>query len=248
VRQEADEQSVDGLAVSIERFGLQQPIRVRRDGDKLVVVFGHRRLLAARKAGLKVVPVIIEDRELSAAEVIARQLLENCQRRNLSPVETAYALKDLIEEAGWSPKEIAEKLGFSLPGISKLLSLLKLGADTLEKVRSGAIPASTGYEIAKVDDPAKQTELARQVAAEQLTREETSELIRRESNGTVPSDNPTPATAKAEPGAGRSEAVHGPAMTLANFICKNCLRRLARCAQIELKTFWKLLKEQSQAQ
>jgi ParB family chromosome partitioning protein len=250
VRQQIDEQAIDGLASTIREFGVQQPIRVRREGDKLVVVYGHRRVLAARRAGLTTIPVIIEDRELSSGEVTVRQLLENFQRANLSPGDKAYGIRELMEQTEWTVSEVGKKLGISVSSVSKLLALLSLPSETFAKVQAGSIPASTAYEIAKVADPAKQAELGQQVADGQLTRDKTTELVKREASVAVPMEEVPLKQAKAVLGGGREVNVRGPSLIMKNFICwlKELHAMAWKYREMELKAFLKMVKEQSKAQ
>jgi ParB family chromosome partitioning protein len=178
VRQEFDEPSLHGMALSMKEVDQLQPILVRRDGQRLVVVDGERRLRAAKRAGSKTVKAIIEERELSAADIIQRRLVANIQRQNFTPLETANALKELMKLTGWSASEVAARLGFSAAGVSRSLSLLSLPSPVAGYVQSGAIPASSAYQIAKVADPAKQTELAQKVVDQKLTREQATDLVR----------------------------------------------------------------------
>jgi ParB/RepB/Spo0J family partition protein len=153
---------------------------VRQDGERFVVVDGERRLRAARLAKLQVVAVIIEEKQLCEAEVLHRQIIANLQRADLSPCERAQALKRLIDLTGWQVKDAAAKCGLSNGTATKLLAVLSLPAEIQQKIASGEIPASGGYELARVADPAKQAELAQQVSEGQLTRDELSEAVRAE--------------------------------------------------------------------
>lgn len=171
VRTRFDEEQGLGLLQSIKTIGIQHPLRVRRDGERFVVVDGERRLRAARKAGLALVPVIVDERELSEADTMTRQLILNCQRQELSPLETAVAIGRLMKETGWSASRVATTLGFSNATVSRLLALTGLPDDIRDKVAAGAIPASAAYELSHIDDAAVQADLARQVEAGALKRD-----------------------------------------------------------------------------
>lgn len=170
VRERADDETIAWLAASIATVGLQQPLRVVRDGERLIVLDGERRFRAVNTLGWNVVAVIFEDRALCAAEVIQRQLIANCQRKGLSPLEFARAIRDLIADAGYSVGEAAAACGFSVATVSRHLKLLDAPIEVQRKVAAGELAASTAYEIAKVSDPAKQIELADEAVAGGLSR------------------------------------------------------------------------------
>lgn len=178
VRERFDEETLVGLAQSIREVGLLQPLLVRRDGDRLVVVEGHRRVPACRKAGKTEVPVIIDDRELDGVEVTLRQLVVNSQREDLTPMERAKAYARLIEESGWSAAEVARRTGVSEATVSRLTALLTLTPDVIRQVESGEIPASTAYQIAIAGDATSRSQLADEVANSGLTRDRVIERTR----------------------------------------------------------------------
>jgi len=151
--------------------GLMHAIRVRRSGDRFIVVDGERRLHAARLLKWESIDAIIEERELSSAEITQRQLIANCMRKNLSPVEVGRAIEALMMKTGWSATEVGRKLGLSGPSVSRFRALVKLPATMQEHVENGTLAASTAYALAKVCDPNKQAELVQEAASGQLTRD-----------------------------------------------------------------------------
>jgi ParB family chromosome partitioning protein len=158
------------LAVAFREVGQLQPIRVRRDGDRTIVVDGERRLHAARLLGWETVAAIVEERELSAPEIVQRQLIANIQRKNLSGFEVAQAIEQLIRHTGWTAKQVAAKLGTSGGTVSKLRALLKFPASMQEQVQNGSLAPSTAYVLKKAKDPARQVELANEAANGRLPR------------------------------------------------------------------------------
>ncbi len=110
-RFDADE--LDELAASITEHGVIQPLIVTHGDsvDDYILVAGERRLLAARKAGLESVPVII--RETNQQQLVELALVENVQRADLGPLETAEAYRQLAEDFGLSHDEIAARVGKS---------------------------------------------------------------------------------------------------------------------------------------
>ncbi len=179
-RKEFTEEGIEQLAGSIQRHGILHPLRVRWNQGlgKWVLLSGERRLRAALRAGLKTVPCVFVDRELSAEEILEEQLIENLQRQDLKPIEQAQAFDTLMKIKGWSARDVAAALCLHESSVSRALALLTLTAEVQQKVASGAIPASAGYEIAKVKDEEAQREIAVRVVEEQLTREATVGLVR----------------------------------------------------------------------
>lgn len=183
MREQFSEKELIALAVSIRESGLQHVPRVQRDGDHFVVVTGGRRVRAMKLLKLPEIPVIVEERSLSEAEVLQRQIVENVQRVDLLPTERAKGLKRIIELTGWQVKEAGAKCGLSASTASKLLALLNLPVELQRRMDAGEVPWSSGYELARIDDAEKQSTLARQVAEGSLSRDALSETIRQEVNG-----------------------------------------------------------------
>ncbi len=171
VRESFDEEELVGLAHSIRESGILQPLLGHREGVSFVLDDGERRLRAAKRAGLTVVPMILDDHELCRAQVIQRQMVCNCQRSDLTAIEKARAIDALMKETQWHAREVARKLGLSEPTVSRLLALLVLPDEVQRRVEGGEIPASTAYQIAIAGDGDTQNKLASEVAGNKLTRE-----------------------------------------------------------------------------
>lgn len=117
-------QEVQDLASSIKEHGLLQPIVVRRHGAGYQLVAGSRRLKASQLAGLNEVPVII--READDRQMLALALVENLQRENLNPIESALAYKELSEAFGMTQEDISRVVGKDRSTIANTLRLLSL--------------------------------------------------------------------------------------------------------------------------
>lgn len=137
------------LAETIREEGLIQPLVVRRDGDRLVVVAGHRRLEAVRRLGWMRVEVIVR-RPMAADEVLAKMLVENGQRAGLDPIEEARALSRLKTLGGLSDLELARKVGRSQPVVSGRLALLSLPPEEQEAVRVGQMGVVAAVRTARI--------------------------------------------------------------------------------------------------
>src|SRR5262245_50640657 len=176
-RQEFNEEELARLAESLRIRGQLQPIRVRWDEGRgvYVIIAGERRWRAARMAGLATVSAVVVEGEIPPAELLALQLVENCLRDDLRPVEQARAYRALIDRHGWSIRQLADELALDHTAVSRALSLLELPEPVQAHVEQGDIPAWTAYEIAKVDTLEAQAELAARVVTEGLSRAETVE-------------------------------------------------------------------------
>ena len=126
-RKEFDEIALEGLASSIRERGIIQPIVVRRKTDKekiWQIIAGERRWRAAQRAGLKEVPVSVQD--ISDEHVAVVALIENIQREDLSPLEEAQGFYNLIENYGLTQEQLSKKLSKSRTYIANFLRLLTL--------------------------------------------------------------------------------------------------------------------------
>jgi ParB family chromosome partitioning protein len=170
VRDHIEEASIRELASGLKEVGQLQPIRVRKVGDNYVVLDGERRFRGATYAGFQTIAAIIELQDLDEGQIIHRQLIANCHEE-LKPMEKARAIARLIEVTGWSASEAGKRLGMSNANVSRLLAILSLPAPIQKQVEDGMIPSSAAAELARVDDPAKQAELAQRIADGRLTRD-----------------------------------------------------------------------------
>jgi ParB family transcriptional regulator, chromosome partitioning protein len=171
-REEFDEDALQRLAESLKSRGQLQPIRVRWDEGRgaYVIVCGERRWRAAVKAGLPMMSCVVMEGPVAAVDLLALQLIENCVREDLRPIEQARAFKALIDQNGWSVRRVADEVSVSHVSVVRALSLLELPEAVQSQVEQGALPPATAYEITKVADPAEREQLAARAVEEKLTR------------------------------------------------------------------------------
>ena len=139
-RQSIDEQDLSDLAASIKEKGVLQPLVVRKADEQdgaYEIIAGERRFRAAQMAGLATVPVVIKD--VSPEEVLELALIENIQRKDLTPIEEALAYKRLLEEYGITQQELSKRVGKDRSTIANSLRLLKLPSDIQEDIAQGHI-------------------------------------------------------------------------------------------------------------
>ena len=142
-----DEDALAELAGSIRRYGVLQPLTVRRrSGGGFELVAGERRLRAARMAGLREVPCLVA--AVSEEDSALLALIENIQRRDLNYMEEAAALQKLAENFGLSQEKMAEKLGKSQSAVANKLRLLKLSPEC----RASLLEAGLTERLSREED------------------------------------------------------------------------------------------------
>ena len=173
-----DPQDLTELASSIREHGILQPLLVTAGSkpDQYILIAGERRWLAARQAGLERVPVVV--REATEQERVELALIENLQRSDLSPLETAEAYRQLIEEYGLPHEQIADRVGKSRTSITNTLRLLKLPPEIQQTLADSQI--SEGHARALLGLPNVQAQIAalQTILKKDLTVRQTEALVR----------------------------------------------------------------------
>ena len=147
-----DETEIAALAVSILQNGLLQPVSVRRTGPhRYQLIAGERRLLACRLAKLARVPAILADCDDGASAALG--LLENLQRAQLDPFDTARGIKEVIRLWGCTQAEAARRLGLSQSALANKLRLLKLSPEEQNEILTAALEkmARDGLSVRDAD-------------------------------------------------------------------------------------------------
>ena len=178
-RKDFDETALEELAASLKSRGQLQPCRVRWDEPlgRWVIIAGERRFRAAGRAGLTTLQCVEARGGQSESEILQDQLVENCLRQDLKPVEQAVAFKRLIEARGWSHRQLASELRVGAGTVAKALALLELPEPVRVQVEQGALAPSVAYEVSKLDHAADQQVVADQVIAAGLSRAEAAEMV-----------------------------------------------------------------------
>jgi ParB family chromosome partitioning protein len=174
-----DPEELAELAASIQEHGVLQPLIVTQgqEAGRYVLVAGERRWLAARQAGLTHVPAIL--REASDQERLELALIENVQRADLAPLETADAYRQLAEDFNLSHEEIAARVGKSRTAVTNTLRLLKLPEAVRQALAEGRI--TEGHARALLTLPTAQAQAAALVTilSHELNVRQTEALVRR---------------------------------------------------------------------
>jgi ParB family chromosome partitioning protein len=174
-----DETTLGELAASIAVHGVIQPIIVRERADGgYELVAGERRLRAARLAGLETIPAIVRDTDGDTAS-LELALIENIQREDLNPIDTALAYRELIERFGLTHEAVARQVGKSRVAVSNAIRLLDLAPETRAAIVDGRISEGHGRALAAITIPELQRAVLTVVLERGLSVRQTEELVRR---------------------------------------------------------------------
>ena len=168
------------LSQSIKNHGVVQPVVVRRNGDRYTLIAGERRWRAAALAGIATIPAILRD--APERDVLELTLIENIQREDLNPIETAEAFARLANEAGLTHEQIAERTGKDRVTITNLLRLLRLPIEVRDYVASGKLSAGHARALLALSTESAQKALAARILAQDLSVRQTESLTK----GAVP--------------------------------------------------------------
>lgn len=178
-RMHIDPDELIGLADSIRASGIIQPLIVSKaqNNDKFFIIAGERRYRAALLAGLKYVPIVIKDS--SPQQMLELALIENIQRRDLNPLEEAYAFQQLQDEFGLPQEEIADKVGLNRVTISNKVRLLKLPEPVKEVVLNETISEGHARALLGIKDEESLIAAADIVVKRGLSVRQTESLVRK---------------------------------------------------------------------
>lgn len=174
-RKDFDQEKLQELADSIRQHGVVQPILLRQNGERYVIVAGERRFRAAA-GGLGKVPAIVKD--LDEAQVMEVALIENLQREDLNPIEEAAAIRFLMQQHDLTQEEVSKRLSKSRPAIANSLRLLTLPEPVQAYLRNGKLQAGHARALAGLQDPEAQAVLADKIVGEGLSVRAAESLAR----------------------------------------------------------------------
>lgn len=166
------------LAASIKESGVLQPIVVRRKGDGTYeLIAGERRWRASKEAGLETIPVIIKN--CSDQESLLLALIENIQREDLNPMETARAYSRMMKEFGLTQDAIALKVGRDRSSVANFIRLTQLHPELQELVEAGRLSAGHAKVILGLPSPEEQLRIGKMVVSASLSVRATEKLTTR---------------------------------------------------------------------
>ncbi len=177
-RKKFAESSLKDLADSIRENGIIQPPIVRRSGDgTFELIAGERRWRASKIAGLKKIPVIVKDTVDAKTLVLA--LIENIQREDLTPLETAEAFERLIKDFNLTQEQMSQKVGKDRATVANYLRLLKLSTEVKGWLSEGLLTLGHAKALLSASDGIVQVDIARHVIGKGLSVRETEAMVRR---------------------------------------------------------------------
>ena len=173
-RSNFDKEKLEELTASIKNQGVLSPILIRELGlNEFEVIAGERRLRAAKMAGLKTIPCLIDQKEDQDALVSA--LIENLQREDLNPVEEARGLDRLKREFGLTQDEVASSTGKARSTVANSLRILSLPASVLELLALGKIEKGHAKLLASIS-PEEAEKLAQKIVSQKISVKDLSNI------------------------------------------------------------------------
>ncbi len=175
-RRTFDAESIEELSESIKKYGVIQPITVRRiSADSYELIAGERRLRASTMAGLLRVPAIVSDLSDNDCAVVA--LIENIQRENLTFLEEAEAYRNLLYRHGFTQEELAKRIGKSQSAVANKVRLLKLPLVVREIITDSHLTERHARAILRLETEEKQLKALLKITDEGLNVAQTDELV-----------------------------------------------------------------------
>jgi len=177
-RKDFDQDKLTELAESFKTRGMLQPILVKKEGADYQLVAGERRFRAAKLAGLEAVAALVLE-DIDAAEMLQLALIENLQREDLNPVETAQAYRSLIEKCGWNQSQLAERVGKNRASVANTLRLLTLPENIRNLIAEGKLSEGHARAILSVTDEVMRDKIAQRILSETLSVRQAEGLARK---------------------------------------------------------------------
>ncbi len=175
-RKNFDPSALQDLAESIKVHGVIQPIIVVANGNRYTIIAGERRFRASKLAGKKTIPAIVKQYSEKERKEIA--LLENVQREDLNPIETARGMQELMDKYDFTQEKLSERLGKSRPVIANFLRLLSLQPEVIALVESGKLSAGHARSLVVVADPEVQVRLAKMAVTKRVTVRDMEKIVK----------------------------------------------------------------------
>jgi ParB family chromosome partitioning protein len=178
-RTEMNDANLEELANSIREYGIIQPLILTQDGNSnhYTLIAGERRLQAAKLAGLESVPAVV--RQASDLERLELALVENIQRENLSPLESAHAYLKLQEEFGLTQDQVAERVSKSRTAVTNTIRLLKLPDEAQKALKEERISEGHARALLGLTSPQAQAAALQTILRNEMNVRQAEELVRK---------------------------------------------------------------------
>ena len=183
-----DEKALQELSESIKALGIIQPITLKKEGDKFLIISGERRYRASKLAGLKSIPAYI--RLVNDQGLLEMALVENIQREDLNAVEEAMAYQSLMTEYHLSQEELAERVAKKRSTIANSLRLLKLEEEILEYLRQNLLSEGHARALLSVENKEKRISLAKECVERKWSVREMERRAKEEKTPTERQEKP----------------------------------------------------------
>ena len=170
-----DDDALEGLAQSIKEYGVVEPVILKKSIKGYEIVAGERRCKAAKIAGLSTIPAIIK--EFTDEEMMEIALLENIQREDLNPIDTAISISNILAVKNITQEEFSKKMGKSRSYVTNLLGLLNLPKSVQELVKNGKLSMSAARSLSKIADEERVIELANKIIKEDLNVRDIEKIL-----------------------------------------------------------------------
>lgn len=170
-----DKEKLQELSDSIKEQGVIQPILVVKSKNGYMIVAGERRWRAAKLAGLKTIPAIVKDYSDTKKKQVA--LIENIQREDLNVIEVARAIKELMEEDGYTTTEVAKLTGKNISTVSNTVRLLKLQDKIIDYVLEGKLSEGHARTLLALDSKTRQLQIADKIIEKKLSVRDAEKLV-----------------------------------------------------------------------
>ena len=182
-RRSFGEAGIKELAASKREVGILQPLVIRATENGFELIAGEPRLRPAKDAGIDRVPVLI--RQAAESESMELALVENLQREDLNPLETAAAYQALIDSFGFTKEQLAERLGKSRTAVTNTLRLTRLPASIRALILEGELTEGHARALLPLEQEEWMLRVAEQITTEKLSVRRTEEIVREELSGPV---------------------------------------------------------------
>ena len=188
-REVFDDQALKELAISIREHGVIQPILVRKFGEKYEIIAGERRYKASTMAGLTKIPAIVKNLDDKESSKVA--LIENLQRRDLTPIEEARTYQKILDLDEMTQEELAKTMGKSQSAVSNKLRLLSLPDEIQEALLKEEISERHARSLLNVEDKNVQLDLLKEIVNNKMTVRELDSKIKKLSSDGSSEDETT---------------------------------------------------------
>lgn len=175
-RKTISDEDINELAESIKEKGILQPILVVPKNGSFLIVAGERRFLAAKRANLSKIPAIVK--QFNDDEILEIALIENIQRKDLNPIDEAFAIAQIIEKYSYTHEELAKRLGKSRTYVTNVTRLLKLPTIVKTKIIENKLSRGHALPLLQIENEEDIITIADKIEKEGLSVREVEKIVR----------------------------------------------------------------------